>query len=41
MFVFEADPNYAFEEPTIKSIWNGRLEFPVRTPYAPEPNAGE
>jgi hypothetical protein len=35
--VFEPDPNYAFEEPTIKSIWNGRLEFPV----PPEPNAGE
>ncbi|MCL5282529.1 MAG: hypothetical protein M1376_21790 [Planctomycetes bacterium] len=27
--VFEPDPNYAFEEPTIKSIWNGRLEFPI------------
>ena len=38
--VFEPDPNYAFEEPTIKSIWNGRLEFPIRFPAAPEPNTG-
>ncbi len=28
-FVFEPDPNYALDEPTIKSVWNGRLEFPA------------
>jgi hypothetical protein len=38
-FVFEADPNYALDEPTLKSIWNGRLEFPIRFPAPPEPNA--
>jgi hypothetical protein len=40
-FVFEPDPNYAFEEPTIKSIWNGTLEFPVHFTIAPEPNTGQ
>lgn len=40
-FVFESDPNYAFEEPTIKAIWNGTLEFPIHFTVAPEPNAGE
>jgi hypothetical protein len=39
-FVFETDPNYAFEEPTIKSIWNGRLEFPIQLAVPPEPNTG-
>ncbi len=39
-FVFEPDPNYALDEPTIKSIWNGRLEFPVPSPGVPEPNTG-
>jgi hypothetical protein len=39
-FVFEPDPNYALEEPTIKSIWNGRLEFPIRFTVPPEPNTG-
>ena len=24
-----ADPNYAYEDPAIKTIWNGTLEFPV------------
>ena len=40
-FVFEPDPNRAFQDPTIKSIWNGRLEFPVRLPNVSEPNTGE
>jgi hypothetical protein len=39
-FVFEPDPNYGFEEPTIKSIWNRRLEFPIHFTVAPEPNTG-
>jgi hypothetical protein len=38
-FVFEPDPNCALDEPTIKAIWNGRLEFPIRFTVAPEPNA--
>jgi hypothetical protein len=38
--VFEPDPNYAFDEPTIESIWNGRLEFPIRLWVPPEPNTG-
>lgn len=37
-FVFEPDPDYALEEPTIKSMWNGRLEFPAHFTIAPEPN---
>jgi hypothetical protein len=37
--VFESDPNYA--EPTIKAIWNGRVEFPIRLWVPPEPNTGE
>jgi len=40
-FVFEPDPNYALDEPTMKSIWNGRLEFPIRFPIPPEPNTGK
>jgi hypothetical protein len=39
-FVFETDPNYALDEPTMKSIWNGRLEFPIRFTVPPEPNTG-
>jgi hypothetical protein len=39
--IFEPDPNYAFEEPTIKSIWSGKLEFPIRFTGVPEPNTGE
>ncbi len=39
-FVFEPDPNYALDEPTIKSTWNGRLEFPIRFTVPPEPNTG-
>jgi hypothetical protein len=39
-FVFEPDPNYALDEPTIKAIWNGRLEFPIHFTVAPEPNTG-
>jgi hypothetical protein len=38
--VFEPDPNRAFDEPTIKAIWNGRLEFPIRFTVPPEPNTG-
>lgn len=37
-FVFEPDPNYALDEPTMKSVWNGRLEFPIRFTAPPEPN---
>jgi hypothetical protein len=40
-FVFETDPNYALDEPTIKSIWNGRFEFPIHFTVPPEPNTGE
>jgi hypothetical protein len=39
-YVFETDPNYALDEPTIKAIWNGRLEFPIRFEVPPEPNTG-
>jgi hypothetical protein len=39
--VFEPDPNYAFEDATIKSIWNGTLEFPIHFTVAPEPNPSE
>jgi hypothetical protein len=39
--VFESDPNHAFEEPTIKAIWNGRLKFPNPFRTASDPNAGE
>jgi hypothetical protein len=39
-FVFETDPNYALDEPTIKSIWNGRLEFPIQFTVPAEPNTG-
>ncbi|MCL5282530.1 MAG: hypothetical protein M1376_21795 [Planctomycetes bacterium] len=27
--VLRSDPNYAYEDPAIKSIWNGTLEFPM------------
>jgi len=27
--VLRTDPNYAYEDPAIKSIWNGTLEFPI------------
>ncbi len=27
--VLRPDPNYAYEDPAIKSIWNGTLEFPI------------
>lgn len=27
--VLRSDPNYAYEDPAIKSIWNGTLEFPI------------
>ncbi len=27
--VLRPDPNYAYEDPAIKSIWNGTLEFPM------------
>jgi hypothetical protein len=36
--VFEPDPNYAFEDPTIHAIWNGRLEFPICLEPAPQSN---
>ncbi len=39
-FVLESDPNYAVDEPSIKSIWNDRLEFPIRFTVPPEPNTG-
>lgn len=38
-FVFEPDPNYALEEPTIKSIWNGTLEFPISFSVYEEPQS--
>jgi hypothetical protein len=27
--VLRADPNRAYEDPAIKTIWDGELEFPV------------
>ena len=27
--VLRPDPDYAYEDPAIKSIWNGTLEFPI------------
>jgi hypothetical protein len=27
--VLRPDPNYAYEDPAVKSIWNGTLEFPI------------
>jgi hypothetical protein len=27
--VLRPDPNYAYEDPAIKSLWNGTLEFPI------------
>ncbi len=27
--VLRPDPNYAYEDPAVKSIWNGTLEFPM------------
>jgi hypothetical protein len=27
--VLSPDPNYAYEDPAIKAIWNGTLEFPI------------
>jgi len=27
--VLRSDPNYAYEDPAIKAIWNGTLEFPI------------
>ena len=27
--VLRTDPNYAYEDPAIQSIWNGTLEFPI------------
>jgi hypothetical protein len=27
--ILRPDPNYAYEDPAIKSIWNGTLEFPI------------
>lgn len=34
-FVFVTDPNGALDEPTIKSVWSGRLEFPIHLTVAP------
>lgn len=27
--VLRSDPNYAYEDPAIKALWNGTLEFPI------------
>ena len=27
--VLRPDPDYAYEDPAIKAIWNGTLEFPI------------
>ena len=36
--VLRADPNSAYEDPAIKAIWDGELEFPVSFSVAEEPN---
>ena len=28
-FVLRPDPNYAYDDPTIKEMWGGTLEFPM------------
>jgi len=37
--VLKPDPELAYQDPTIKAIWNGSLEFPVQPAVAPKPNA--
>ena len=37
--VLRADPNGAYEDPAIKTIWDGELEFPVSFVIASEPNS--
>jgi hypothetical protein len=37
--ILTPDPNYAYEDPAIKAIWNGTLEFPIRFTVSPEPDA--
>ena len=39
-FVFESDPNCALDEPTLKSIWNGKLELPIHFTVPGQPNTG-
>jgi hypothetical protein len=39
--VLRPDPDYAYEDPAIKSIWNGRLEFPVHFTVTSGPNTGK
>lgn len=36
--ILRPDPELAYLDPTIKAIWNGTLEFPIRAPAASEPN---
>jgi len=33
------DPNAAYEDPAIKAIWNGTLEFPISFTISAEPNS--
>jgi len=33
--VLRPDPHYAYQDPAIKSIWNGTLEFPIHFTVAP------
>jgi hypothetical protein len=37
--VLKPDPNFAYEDPAIKAIWNGTLEFPIHYTIDPEPDA--
>jgi hypothetical protein len=36
--VLRSDPDVAYEDPAIKAIWNGMLEFPVSFAFFPDPN---
>ncbi len=37
--VLHSDPNAAYQDPTIKTIWNGTLEFPISFTIAQEPTS--
>jgi hypothetical protein len=38
--VLTPDPDYAYEDPAIKSIWNGTLELPIHFTIAAGPSTG-
>ncbi len=37
--VLRSDPNYAYEDPAIKTLWNGTLEFPIAFMVYVQPQA--